>query len=80
MPQDFHCLPTDDLTDEQKEKERQKDEARRAAFAEKKRVEAAMKKRTIWQRPKHPSRKASPGRRHLPDLTESEGNMAFINL
>lgn len=60
VPQHFHYLPTDDLTDEQKEKERQKDEERRIAFAIKRKAKAATTKRAIRKSPKRPPRKPSP--------------------
>lgn len=49
VSQDFHFLPTDDLTDAQKKKQRQKEEARRAAFAREKSVEPAMRNLAIGQ-------------------------------
>lgn len=63
MPEQFDFQPTDDLTDAQKEKERQKDEERRAAFAEKKKsAKTAVKRLATKQSVKKPSQKVSTDR------------------
>lgn len=77
VPQDFHRLPTDDLTDAQKEKERQEDEERRAAIAIQKKAKAAMRKRAIKKSPKRPPRKSSPDEIQRTAMGKSEKKMCL---
>lgn len=90
VPQDFHCLPTDDLSEEQLERERQKDDARRAAFTAERRAKEATRKRTVGKSPKRrirkPAirkvttrrpRKPSADKSHLPTMGTPEKKMSL---
>lgn len=77
VPQHFHPLPTDDLTEEQLERERQKDEARRAAFTAERRAKEAIKKHAIGNSLKRRPRKPSPDKSHLPTMGTPEKKMSL---